>query len=196
MASSEGAGAGAVKPPGAILGLFLATALPAHAATFERTEIPGTQTPGILLSGIISQGDQTAFDAVAEAMPTAIVITTGPGGSVGAAIAIGTEIRNRGWATLVPGGASCASACSMIWLAGARRLLADGGRIGFHAMSIRSNGIAVETHQPDVDLRRWLTELGYSFDTTATIVNTPARTVHWLDRLELQADGIAAEPFP
>jgi hypothetical protein len=49
---------------------------------------------------------------------------------------------------------------------------------------------------PDVDLRRWLTQLGYSDDTTATIVNTPARFVRWLDRLELQNNGIAVESYP
>jgi hypothetical protein len=169
---------------------------PAAAASFERTDVPGSTTPGILLSGRIDPGDQAAFHALAAGMANAIVVTTGPGGSVFAAIAIGTEIRNRGWSTLVPADAYCASACSMIWLAGTRRYLADGGRIGFHAMSINQNGVAVETHQPDVDLRRWLTDLGYSDDTTATIVNTPSRLIHWRDRLELQANGIPTEPFP
>jgi hypothetical protein len=180
----------------AIAALSLAAAVPAGAATFERADLPGGSGAAILLSGIIAPGDEAAFHALAATMPSAIVLTTGPGGSVGAALAIGGEIRARGWATLVPEGATCASACSMIWLAGARRMLAEGGRIGFHAMSIRQNGFAVETHRPDVDLRRWLTELGYSDDTTATIVNTPSRLVHWLDRLELQADGIASEPYP
>jgi hypothetical protein len=176
--------------------LALLLAHPAAAATFERTTLPGGDNPAIVLSGVIGIGDQAAFHALAETMPAAVVLTTGPGGSVGAAIAIGTEIRNRGWSTLVPAGAYCASACSMIWLAGTQRFLADGGRIGFHAMSYREHGIATETHQPDTDLARWLTQLGYSEDTTATIVNTPSRSVRWLDRLELQANGIATESYP
>jgi hypothetical protein len=179
-----------------LLGLALATLTlaAAQAAQFEAVELPGGK--GILMSGVIGPGDQAAFHALADTMSDAIVLTTGPGGSVFPALAIGTEIRNRGWTTLVPAGASCASACSMVWLAGERRLLADGGRIGFHAMAIRRDGMVIETHLPDVDLRRWLTQLGYSDDTTATIVKTPSRLVHWLDRLELQNNGIAVDPYP
>jgi hypothetical protein len=179
--------------------LLLAAALcagPARAARFERVDLPNAPGAGIKLSGVIMPGDETRFREVSEGMANAVVLTTGPGGSVGAAIAIGTDIRNRGWTTLVPAGASCASACSMIWLAGARRLLADGGWIGFHAMSIHRDGVSIETHAPDVNLREWLSQLGYTEDTTATIVNTPAALVRWLDRAELQANGIASDPYP
>lgn len=167
----------------------------ARAASFTRAELPGP-LPAIRIAGVLAPGDAAAFHAPAWTLPQAVIVTTGPGGSVGAAIAIGSEIRNRGWPTLVPANTACASACAMIWLAGTRRFLAEGARIGFHAMSYRENGIAVETHEPDFDLRRWLTQLGYSDDTTATIVATPSRTVRWLDRLELQANGIATEPYP
>jgi hypothetical protein len=187
-----------MQRPSAIVGLLLSAltvAGAAQAAQFEAVDLPGGNK-GILMTGVIAPGDQAAFHAVASSLSNAIVLTTGPGGSVFPAIAIGTEIRNLGWSTLVPAGASCASACSMIWLAGERRLLADGGRIGFHAMSIRKDGMVFESHVPDVDLRRWLTQLGYSDDTTATIVNTPARFVRWLDRLELQNNGIAVESYP
>jgi hypothetical protein len=168
----------------------------AQAAQFERVDLPGAPGGAIKLSGVIMLGDDASFHALAEKMPNAVVITTGPGGSVFAAINIGSEIRNRGWTTLVPPDTYCASACSMIWLAGTRRLLADSGRIGFHAMSIHRDGMVVETHAPDIDLRRWLNALGYTEDTTATIVNTPSSLVRWLDRLELQANGIAVEPYP
>lgn len=196
MAGGEAGRAAAVA--GVVLASWCAALLAgaADAATFQRTDIPDTKTPGILLSGVIRPGDQATFHALAETMPDAIVVTTGPGGSVGAALAIGTEIRERGWATLVPPGASCASACSLIWLAGARRMLADDGRIGFHAMSISRDGYVHETHQADIDLHRWLTGLGYSEDTTATIVNTPSALVRWLDRIELQANGIETDPYP
>lgn len=180
--------------PALLLAALLAGA--ARAAEFERVELPGAEGAGIKLSGIIAPGDEAAFAAISAGMPRSVLLTTGPGGSVGAAIAIGTDLHNRGWSTLVPAGATCASACSMIWLAGNRRMLADGGLVGFHAMSIRQDGIAMETHRPDVDLRRWLNQLGYSEDTTATIVNTPSRLVRWLDRLELQANGISSEAYP
>jgi hypothetical protein len=168
----------------------------AQAAEFDRVDLPGAPGGGIRLSGVIKVGDEAKFHAVAADMLTAVVVTTGPGGSVSAAMAIGREIRARGWTTLVPPGTYCASACSMIWLAGARRQLAETGQIGFHAMSHMQNGVPVESHEPDPILRSWLNDLGYSEDTTATIVNTPAKLVRWLDRLELQANGIPTESYP
>jgi len=168
----------------------------ARAARFEVVDLPDGNGKALLLSGPIAATDQDAFHTAAAGLDGSIVLTTGPGGNVRAAVAIGSEIRARGWTTLVPPQGDCASACSLIWLAGQRRMMADGARIGFHAMSTRKNGVYVETHAPDVDLRRWLTDLGYSYDTTATIVNTPAALVRWLDPIELRANGIAVDLYP
>lgn len=170
--------------------------LPAHAAKFDVIDLPNGSGKALLLSGVIGINDQAAFHAAAARMNGTVVVTTGPGGSVRAAVAIGNEIRERGWSTLVPPGTDCASACALIWLAGDRRLMADGARIGFHAMSVRKNGVYMETHDPDVDLHRWLTDLGYTEDTTATIVNTPAVLVRWLDPIELRANGIGVDLYP
>jgi hypothetical protein len=129
-------------------------------------------------------------------MSRAVVVTTGPGGSVGAALAIGSETRARGWSTLVPPGVNCASACSMIWLAGERRMLGAGAQIGFHAISMIAEGQRTETHDFDVYLRSWLNELGYAIDATATIVNTHSASIRWYDAVELRANGIPTENWP
>jgi hypothetical protein len=175
--------------------LFTLAAAHAQAARFDVIDLPGGGK-GLLLSGMIGPTDQAAFHAAAAGLNGDVVVTTGPGGSVRAAVAIGSEIRARGWNTLVPPGTDCASACALIWLAGDRRLMADGARIGFHAMSIRKNGVYTETHAPDIDLHRWLNDLGYTEDTTATIVNTPAALVRWLDPIELRANGIEVDLYP
>ncbi len=168
----------------------------ARAAKFDVIDLPDGGGKALLVSGAIGINDQVAFHAAAAALNGSVVVTTGPGGSVRAAVAIGNEIRERGWSTLVPPDTDCASACALIWLAGDRRLMADGARIGFHAMSVRKNGLYVESHDPDFDLHRWLTNLGYSEDTTATIVNTPAVLVRWLDPIELRANGIQVDLYP
>jgi hypothetical protein len=167
-----------------------------QAAQFSTVEIPNGGGSGILLSGEIALGDETAFHALAETLPKAIVLTTGPGGRVSPALKIGNEIRARGWSTLVPAGGSCASACSMIWLAGQTRMLGAGAQIGFHAMALIRNGQRTETHDADVYLRRWLTELGYASDATATIVNTEAASIRWYNIMELRANGIPTDPYP
>jgi len=175
---------------------FMAAGAAAQAAQFRLVELPGGSGQGILLSGVITAGDETAFHALAEKLDKAVVITTGPGGSVGPALAIGNETRARGCSTLVPQGASCASACSMIWLAGRTRMLAIGAQIGFHAMAMVQHGQRTETHDMDIYLRRWLTDLGYPLDAEATIVNTRATSIRWYDAIELRANGIPTEPYP
>jgi len=169
----------------------------ARAAELRSMDMPDGSGHGIMLSGVIAPGDETAFHQLAETLDKAVVLTTGPGGIVATAVTIGSEIRTRGWSTLVPAGAQCASACSLIWLAGQTRMLSAGARIGFHAMSVMTrNGQRAETHDLDVYLRTWLTKLGYPFDAMATIVNTQAAFVRWYDTTELRANGIPADPYP
>ena len=189
-----------MRPFRAILGATILLAAPARvgrAAQFSALEMPNGSGTGILLSGEIAPGDEAAFHALAETLPKAVVLTTGPGGRVDPALKIGSEIRARGWSTLVPEGAKCASACSMIWLAGQTRMLGVGAQIGFHAMSMMTaNGERTETHDFDVYFRRWLTDLGYLLDATATIVNTQAASVRWYNITELRANGIPTDPYP
>jgi hypothetical protein len=61
------------------------------------------------------------------------VFLVSPGGSVRAAKEIGMRIRVRRFDTVVPSGELCASACGLVWLAGAKRFIAPSARIGFHA---------------------------------------------------------------
>ena len=180
----------------AALILSVAAGRAGQAAQFRVLDMPDGRGKAILLSGMIVPGDETAFHSLAATLSQALVITTGPGGSVAPAMEIGNETRTRGWPTLVPAGASCASACSMIWLAGQTRMLAAGAQIGFHAMAMISNGQRTETHDLDMYLRRWLTELGYAHDATATIVNTAATSIRWYDAIELRANGIPTEIYP
>lgn len=96
----------------------------------------------------------------------------------------------------MPASTDCASACSLIWLAGQRRLLGRGARIGFHVISVRSGDTRTETHEFDPLLRRYLNQFGLAADMTATIVNTNATGVRWMDPIELRANGIATEAYP
>ena len=83
----------------------------ALAAEIRSLDIPAGSGHGIVLSGIIAPGDETAFHTLAETFDNAVVLTTGPGGAVATAVSIGSEIRARGWLTLVPAGAQCARSC-------------------------------------------------------------------------------------
>lgn len=177
--------------------LFQAAWLVAAPAQAGQVAIQDNKACAISVAGRIEDGDDLAFDVLATACPNALVVLSGPGGKVAPALAIGRNIRARGLRTLVPAGAACASACSLIWLAGTPRLLAADARIGFHALSaLRPGAPAVETHAFDPELVRYLTGLGYALDVTATVVNTPSASVHWRDAIELNANGIATQPYP
>ncbi len=182
---------------GRLVWLAAQIAMIAMPATAGQITVHQDANPVIAIEGRIMPGDERIFHDAAEALPAALVMLSGPGGSLPPALAIGREIRARGWQTLVPAGAFCASACAVIWLAGTTRLLASDARIGFHAVATVHGGEpAVETHAFDPVLVNYLTALGYAFDVTATIVNTPSVLIRWLDRLELNANGIATERYP
>jgi len=173
---------------------FLVAALPALAG---KVAILDGKIPAIGVGGRIEVGDERVFHDLAGTMPNPIVVLLGPGGSVAAALAIGQEVRARGLRTLVPAGASCASACALIWLAGTTRMLGMDARIGFHAISAsRGGGPSTETHAFESVLRHYLLGLGYAGDATATIVNTPSKGLRWLDRIELDSNGFTSQIYP
>lgn len=176
------------------IGCLLAT-MPASAGQIT---LLGGKTPAIGISGPIVAGDETAFHGLVATAPNALIVLTSPGGSVDAAIAIGLEIRARGLRTLVPAGANCASACSLIWLAGTTRMLGTDALIGLHAICAWYGvGRACnETHVYDPVLTHYLLALGYAGDATAMIVHTPTLSIRRLNRIELNAAGFAAESFP
>lgn len=178
----------------AMLQVATLVAVPAQAG---QVTIQDGRICAISIAGRIEDGDDLLFSSLASAYPHALVVLSGPGGKVVPALAIGREIRARGLRTLVPAEAVCASACSLIWLAGTPRLLGTDARIGFHALSTPRLGASpIETHAFDPELVRYLTELGYALDVTATIVNTPSVLVHWRDAIELNANGIATQAYP
>jgi len=98
------------------------------------------RVPAIRVSGRIELGDEKAFIDLVRMMPKARIVLAGPGGNVVAALAIGQEVRARNPQTLVPAGASCASACALIWLGGTTRMLGADARIGLHALATLRHG--------------------------------------------------------
>jgi hypothetical protein len=79
----------------------------------------GTGGTRIFISGLIVPRDDEVFANVAnQAVAPVWVLPSGPGGSVGAALAISDMIAERGYGTIVENGYNCASACALIWASG------------------------------------------------------------------------------
>lgn len=99
-----------------------------HAAEFF--VIPGTTT--LLLLGETSANDVDALRDAVEKQQVDTIVLKGPGGNLEAAFVMADFIIENKLSTVVPAGTDCASACSLIFLAGAHRTLEEGARLGFH----------------------------------------------------------------
>jgi hypothetical protein len=134
------------------------TAPPASAAIQHSRLADGTE--GIYVTGEILEPDQAAFEELAQRYRKAVVFLECPGGSLDAAIAIGKQVRSKGYATAVLDEGTCNSACALIWLAGTPRYLADAGHLGFHASYFEEGGRLVETGVGNAIVGHYLSQLG------------------------------------
>jgi hypothetical protein len=116
----------------------------------------------IFLNGPINRGDDQEFIRVAASLENPLIVLTGPGGNVAAALNIGRFLRLRAWNTVVPGGHSCMSACGLIWLAGGTRYMASSSKVGFHASFRVDDGRAVESGVGNALVGAYLNSLGLS----------------------------------
>ena len=94
----------------------------------------------LLVAGEFERSDVDLFRSKIASIATgrATVSFRSEGGSLVAGICIGTLIREKKFTTVVPDGASCASACALAWLGGAKRFIGQDSNVGFHAAYIRS----------------------------------------------------------
>lgn len=174
------------------LGLGLVQA-PADAATLAVEQIGDVRF--IILSGDFASGDAAQFVQAAGAVGQVVVLLDSRDGALVPALEIGRLIRARGYSTYVAGDGVCLGACSLVWLAGARRYVAGGSRIGFRS------GYALAGVQPDElgagDARvgRYLTELELSVEALVFTTRTNPYSIAWIDPAHPGAHGIGFEHF-
>lgn len=132
---------------------------PSRAADFDVMEKDGVTV--VTISGRIAAGDARVFDAITRDSRKVIVGLQGPGGLLSPALAIGASIRSRGYATIVGGRDTCASACGFIWLAGSTRLLSPDAMLGLHAAyNMSDDGTRTESGVGNARIGAYLTMLG------------------------------------
>ena len=108
--------------------IFIAFSMRSNAA--ELLVVPGN--PVLYIMGEITSGDEAAVAELIDQNTIEMVALRGPGGDLDTAYSIGQIIINRGLPTAVIDGEDCASACSLIFLAGVSRTLPSDSRVGFH----------------------------------------------------------------
>lgn len=145
---------------------FLFSGVLSHAAAAEFRVLRGDD-PGfviVLAAGKLEYGDDERFLGTIAGISSAVVLLDGPGGNLLAGIGIGKAIRLRGLDTLVGPNGSCFSACALAWLGGRNRFLDRSGALGFHAASVRADGIDLTSGSGNALVGAYLTNLGLGED--------------------------------
>lgn len=164
-----------------------------HGKLAETGEFANVQL--ITISGDLKTGDEKEFRRLSVLYDTAIVVLESNGGALIPAIEIGKLIRIKEYPTLVMSGSSCTSSCALIWVAGSKRFLSPGGRVGFHASYLDVNGRPQETGLGNALVGRYLTLL--NLPEKAIIFATAASPDHvlWLNASNMGQAGIEFESF-
>lgn len=141
----------------------------------------------LLVSGVIGPGSYEEFRAALLRGNPELVVLDGPGGVLGEALLIGSEVRRRQLDTLVGPNRSCASACAIVFLSGRVRYLAAGANVGLHSASFADGRTDPEATQLMAD---YLREVGVPRSTLTRMARTAPNDIRWLTRAEQQAMGI------
>ncbi len=154
-----------------------------------RDPMPPAQTQvaadgaSILLLGPLGSGSGERFAAALAGAPDArLVHLSSPGGRLFEARRIAAEVRRRGLDTYVDG--ECASACTVVLMAGRDRGATPNARIGFHRSRF---GGAWSGADPLIGLYR---ADGLPRDFLARVAATPSASMWYPTRDELAAAGV------
>jgi hypothetical protein len=150
----------------------------------------------ISFRGEIVRGDEQRFRAIADRVSddnVVVVALAGPGGDVDPAVAIGRMVRKRGFMTMVWSSAGCASACTLIWLAGQPAVIEWGSRLGFHAPAYADGQYA-----PDgaAFVARYLSQIGLTRAQIDFALATPQPAIHRATVGDALWLGVIPMPMP
>ena len=174
----------------AAIGISIALMPPATAA-----EIKFIGSDIINVSGRIEAGDHLTISRIVLAkMPDSTTIMLNSHGGFGnTAFMIGRAIRSRGFATKIPAGAHCDSACSLIWLAGIRREIDCQARIGLHAP--RKSRTFEPSESGNKIMADYMAEMGAPKEMIDLALQTDLAAVTYVDHAKLRQWGLVNSPL-
>jgi hypothetical protein len=162
----------------------------ASAATIELTPGERGEPNVITIEGEIITGDELTLTHLLLEAGSGVVMLDSPGGDLWPGLEMGRAIQLMGFDTMVPDGASCESACALLWLAGATRYMDPDGMVGFHAAYVESEDGALETGSGNAVIGAYLYALGMSFQTIEQLTSAPPDGMYYLTCDEAETLGI------
>lgn len=89
----------------------------------------------------------------------------------------GQAIHLKGFATLVPDGVQCASACALAWLGGIPRLMGETAKVGFHAVYTSNGGQPAISSAGNALVGAYLNQLGLPTSAVLYITSPPPQGI-------------------
>jgi hypothetical protein len=146
----------------------------------EFFKLPNTKT--LYMMGEIEGGDAEKFIGFINSNDIDTLGVAGPGGSLTVALEIAQMIKQRGMTTLTIEERDCASACSLVFMAGVKRKMGLGSRVGVHLPFVQfvGDGAAASSYCASFDdlgdsddaFGQWLKSQGRNISVPDCIVNT------------------------
>jgi len=168
---------------------MLGTATIANAAEF-RTWTDDRNILNVVMTGEIMPGDSVKLaNALGNRRPRFMFLRS-PGADFDAGLEIAYYVRDKGFETVIPPDATCASMCGLIWLASDVRWIAPDGHVGFHAVRYTKNGEVAADGMALVGA--YLSRLGFSDVAIATLSD---ENTLWLTNDKAQRLGIVAKTY-
>ncbi len=186
-------GEGAAARPAGKMALPAATALPGPAPQAEGDETPARLAVGagwrdLYLSGDITEGVAARVAAALAAHPRVERLhLTSDGGLVEEATSLARLVTARRLTTVVAD--ACVSACTLVFVHGRRRLLAVGGRLGFHAPYEVGPDGQMQAVDPSPE-RAAYTGAGVPLDFVTRAMAVPPADIWVPDPVELRRAGV------
>ena len=175
--------------------LWLCTPVASHAAEFRKTMSANGRPDVIFVVGDFNLGDERKFIHTAIDSENAMVVFQSPGGSSLAGIEIGAAIHLKGFATFVPDGVQCASACALAWLGGRVRYMSNTSQVGFHAAYVENGGRAAVSSAGNALVGAYLSQLNLAASAIVYITEAPPEGMQWLSFADAQRYGIDVRPL-
>ncbi len=146
----------------------------------------------LILTGPIGAGDAVRVKGLLARAPTLRVVELdSPGGRLKEAETIATAVRERPRVTRTTG--SCESACTLIHLAGSRRQVLPGAKLGFHRAYSGSHNPVVD-RLVNLELARTYREAGLTEHFVQKTLATPSWGMWYPSRAELASADLLHTP--
>ncbi len=148
----------------------------------------------ILLSGEIVEGDTDTLKASIKTANDAGKLVSGvrlnsPGGNLLEGLKLADAVRFAKVATNVAGSATCASACFLVYAAGATKFANYTAQVGIHGASDKQGEETAASGAATVSMARAAKELGVPAAIIGRMVVTPPNEMVWLTPQDLQSMG-------